>query len=180
MSFLGERGINVEVINQISVISPTGVALPSVVFGSLTGTSAFINTALIDTLTCSDLYSSQISSSSFTGSSAYFESSLYTPQMTADNLTGGSGFFTSLISPLIGTVTGNITGNSAYFTTITGTNIYSGGVTGNITGSNGSFSSLLQIPTSTGTAVAGSIYYSPTDNKLHCYNGTGYTSVQLT
>jgi hypothetical protein len=157
MSWLGERGINVEVINQISVVSPTGVALPSVVFGSMTGTSAFINTSTINTLTCSNIYSSMT-----TGSSAYFtnisSSNIYTPQLTADNLTGGN----------------------AYFSTITGGNIYSspgggftGNVTGSITGSNGSFSSLLQIPTSTGTAMAGSIYYSSSDNKLHCYNPTG-------
>jgi hypothetical protein len=145
MSWLGERGINVEVINQISVVSPTGVALPSVVFGSMTGTSAFINTSTINTLTCSNIYSSMT-----TGSSAYFtnisSSNIYTPQITVDNLTGGN----------------------AYFSTITGGNIYS-----SLAGSNGSFSSLLQIPTSTGTAVAGSIYYSSSDNKLHCYNPTG-------
>ena len=85
MSWTGERGIEVYVTNQISVISPTGVALPSVVFGELTGNSAFINSSNIETLTCSDIYSPQI-----TGSSAYFSN------LSASNTTGSSAFFETL------------------------------------------------------------------------------------
>ena len=184
MSFLGEREIEVYVTNQISVISPTGVALPSVVFGSLTGTSAFINSSNIETLTCSDIYSSQITALTATGSSAYFSnlsasnttgSSAYFSNLSASNTTGSSAFFeTSLYTPQL--TADNTTGGNAYFNTITGTYTYyplTGNVIGNITGNIGSFSSLLQIPTSTGTAVSGSIYYSSSDNKLHCYNPTG-------
>ena len=100
---------------------------------------------------------------------------LVTPLINSSSVTGSSAYFNSKTGTYV--YYPQITGSSAFFSNYTVTNISASNIiNSNLTISIAFFNSSISIPTSTGSPISVSIYFITSDNKLHCYNGTGWVS----